>query len=386
MARMPQNFYVTMRGMASSMLMAVFTAITDSLVGWMGNVPIVGGWLRDAINGAAQAIADGIIPGAPGAGDWLITIAETPGRAIEYTRVALEAHHTALHWIADTLIPVNVNNIYNVVNQWVQNVYNYIAWAVFPAINDVQAYANSLAVALNGWVAWLQWDISFYYNASISYTQNVRLELINYDNYLYNAAITYTYNMALDIRAAMITIRDNLQSQIDSNYRTLQFELAAAVTFITTVFVPGAIAAFKAEQTIEIAAGMDELWPLVFAASDAAALRLAPRHPLVAARAVAIPPEPVPGIGGAVEALTAAMAFQASALESVTVPLSAHLQTFGEDLSESEGILSTIILGAFTVAAIEDPSAVATATQDALQLVLEAPLTAVAEALGIAER
>lgn len=386
MARTPYSLPTTMAGQFTAEIFSVAWVLVTSLFYPFFRIPIVGGWIQSIVADANNNLLNALQPAGPGVVDWWITLAETPGRGIQYTRWALEAHKGWIKWIVYQVIPDWFNGAIRYTTDAINGVYWYLHAYIEPYLDSLQWQINNTNYVLMLWVHYLDNEIVSYFNVSIDYTNQVYYTLQNYANYLYNQSIEYTYNVSQEIVAYIRTVRDELLSEIADTKRVLQFELAAAVTFITTVFVPAAIAAFKLEQTEEIAVGMDALWPLVAKSMDMSALAIVLRHPTVAARAALIPPEPVPGIGGAVEALTSALSFQSAVTESITTPMATNLEQFGEDIHGLGVLIPTVILGGFTAAAIAEPKGTAHVAAEWLFESINDILNEVAEDVGIATK
>lgn len=384
MPRVPQSVPVTFFGLFAIQWAVGMYFIGHFLFDWVRYIPVAGGWLQGVVNGALNNLVNATVNAQPGASDWLITIAESPGRAVEYTRIATVNHRAQIHWINDQQLPSYYNSAIQFARDSVNGVYWYIGQYVWPRFENDEYYTSTIVNALNYDVNYLNNMIVNWFNSAISYTNSVESYLYNYDNYLYNQAIAYTYNFGMSVYNWAKQRTDDLQSQINSLRFWTEAQLAALSLFITTIAIPGAIAAFKAEQTAEIALGMDELWPLVAKSVDVSAAQIALTKPTIALRAVAVPPEPVPGIGGAVEALTAATSYHAALSEGVTVPLWNKLHTFADDISGLPALVELVILGGFTTAAITAPEATATVVAHVLANPLDTMLTDALKLIGLA--
>lgn len=372
-----------MAGLLTAIVFSAVWTLVESLFYPFFKIPVVGPWIQNVVTDAGNNLLNSLQPAGPGVSDWFITIAETPGRAIQYTNWTVSAHRAHISYVVYNLLPTYYNAAIDYARNSVDGVYAWINNYVFSDINSLWSYASGIANALNIWVNYLQTIMNQYYESSLQYAYSLYQQNLNYIIYLYNQSIAYTYNTAETLLKYINDTRNAIEGDIHNVKLTLEFELAAATTLITTVVIPGAIAAFKAEQTVEIAAGMDELWPLVAKSTDVSAGLLAVRHPTVAARAIALPPEPVPGIGGAVEALSASASYQSAVTESIITPMMNNLEQFGEDLTSLKGIIPTVIIGGLTVAAIADPKDTADFVATWFFESFSDIMTGIAETIGI---
>lgn len=369
--RQPRDLYTTMNGLFSVQLMAALQTIVDLIFRGLSTVSWgVFDWIRQSLYAILTDVTNSIVatmfPGAPGAADYLITgpesLADVAGniattlvemqyqrRYVQYTYIpAVSAQDQAVSWQVYWL---NYNLSYNL--------YNQAIGALYGAVNSLYAY-------ISGQVRYLTNYIVAVDNQALSYTTSVYNAL---SAALNNAVITVDNRMD-GIRNQIVSyinsIESSLRDSIDATRLAAAAALAAAVAWITGVEIPGAIFAFKLEQTAEIAAGMDVLYPVAAASIDKAALQLATTLPLVSARALDVPPEAVPGVGGMAEALTAATVFETAVTSNACAPLWTKLHEFADDTAELDGVVSTVLLAGLVTAMVTAPEETATVIADAI--------------------
>jgi hypothetical protein len=380
----PPPLPVTMSGLFFLLFNSVIWAVADVIRRAISWIPFgVGNNLANAVVDIANNIINGFSPGAPAATAWFNSIAGTTYWVARNTREATTAHSWRLNYIGYTLVVLYYNAAVQYAFNAVSGVYNYISQWVWPNINSLWNYASSIASTLNAWVGYLQARIQDNFNFLLYLVDSDYQATIRYANIVYTYAIMYTNQVRDILNVSIRDVFDRVESDISNLNMRVQAEFAALTVFMTTVFVPQALALFKAEQTAEIAAGMDPLWPLVSKATTVTAGLLATSLPAVAIRAAAVPAEPVPGVGGEAEALAAAHAFTTALGEHAVAPLWRNLHRFGEDLQSLDGVIGTVILGAFTTAAIAAPKQTADIVASVLANPLDDILIATAESLGL---
>lgn len=299
------------------------------------------------------------------------------------TSVALRSHWSWIHDIRDHRIP-NVERGYRAADSWVltsaelytqskvtplsrhvDNIYayarNYLTYLDSRERNDITSLNLQLRAYIIATRAGIERDIT-------SARTALRTEYLR----LIDDARTYAHDL---YRSAM--------SSLHTAVLAIEAELAALSLFITTVAIPTAIEANNLANIAQIAAGTDELWPLVKRSATQASAKIADKLPTVAVRAAAIPPEPVPGLTGEAEAFTAAHAFTAAFIADGAAPLYDQLRDFGRDTQGLGGILGTALMTGLTVALIADPHDSASVVADAAAHTFVPAGVAILDAFGL---
>lgn len=252
-----------------------------------------------------------------------------------------EDYAVGLYNITMQRINIEVTYLNNLITQ-VQQYLDQLIWQVYNLLIAQIAYVQTTLLSyINNWVGFLEGLIQLDYKTSITYTQQVGQADQQYAKALYDSA----------------------ESDISDTRNWLLAYITTTATFITTVAIPGAIAAYTATMTAAIAVVTDVLWPFVFKSLGVASIRLLTSLPQVSARMADVPPEPIPGIPGTFEAVTGALGFLAGVTESATVPLWLKLHDVADEI---DGVGSLLLDGSiigFVVAAIADPIAMADDTE-----------------------
>ena len=334
-------------------------------------------------NDLLQWITDVMYPGAPASLDYFISAPE----AIVYTAGdifdTLAFFHAQRRYIQYQLIPqTSYNdqilswNLYYTATNLAYALYNQAINALYGAVNSVYGYIYSseqyILNYVNGNVSMLEFYARSLYDSAIQQLTSVMVQLEARMDAEYRSALDYTTRVKNDLTDALNLAKLELTAAI-----------AALGAWLTTVYIPGAFTAYTELTIAQIAAGMDILWPFAARSITATAVKLATSLPLVAARALDVPPEPIPGVGGMAEALASSVGFLAAVADSATAPMYTNLHQFGQDTHELGGIVGTALLGGLVVAAVTAPHATGTAIADAIANPLNDVFTGAMSLLGI---
>lgn len=369
--RQPRDLYTTMNGLFAVQLMAALQTIVDLVLNGLGGQDWgVFDWIRQSLLSAVLDITQSIVatmfPGAPGASDYLIAapeaLADVAGN-IATTLVEMQAQRRYVQYqfipaVQAYDIGVSYGLFYQLSNT-VYSLYYSTINALYSNVGALYGYINREVSYLSSYVAAVQQSLYVYigrvYDTLVSALNQAVVNANNRMDALNIGMRHYVDSVASDLRDA-----------IDTAKLELTLAIGALGTFISVVEIPGALAAFKVEQTAEIAAGMDVLYPVAAASVDKAALEFALSLPQVSARALDVPPEAVPGIGGMAEALTAATVFETAVTSNACAPLWTKLHEFADDTAELDGVVSTVLLAGLVTAMTLAPEATATVVADVI--------------------
>jgi hypothetical protein len=386
--RRPADFQTSLNGLYAAMAMTGAQMTMDGIrsavnyVNWWPFQGVVNSFL-DTLNWLLQWFTNQIFPGAPGALDYFTSAPEDMVYLAGDIYDTLAFFHAQRRYIQYTLIPQQAAfdqglswALYYQGRAYATMLYNWAISALTGEINSVYGYIYQVT----GWLtAQIQTDLNealFYakglYDSAIQQLVSVMVQLESRMDAEYRAALAFATR-----------VRDDLTTALNVAKVELTAAIAALSLWLTTVYIPGALTAYTELTIAQIAAGMDLTWPLVARSITQAATRLAVSSPLVAARALDVPPEPVPGIGGLAEAATAALAFVAAVQADVTLPLDANLRQFGKETSELGGVIGTMLIGGLAVAAVTAPRETATVVADALANPMNDVLTGALDLLGL---
>lgn len=364
--RQPRDFQTTMNGLWSAEMMGgiqyTMQGIYDALnrQNWG---PF--GWIKNAIIQIADDfllwITNRMYPGAPGSIDYLTAGPEALADVAGTTATTLVTMQGQRRWIQNYLVPAAEARVTSLAWSLYYDARG-IAYALYyTAINALYGEVNSIYSYLYREITYLTQQISTAEGVALAYTRAVYGALVDTIN---RAVVAANLRMdALHSNAITFTtqVRDDAAHALNLAKLELGATIAALSLWLTAVYIPGAFTAYTELTIAQIAAGMDLLWPMVFRNVEATALKLLPTLPLVSARALDVPPEPIPGVGGLAEATASALGFVTAVQSSGCAPLFNKLHTFAEDTAELDGLITTVLLGGLVtamVAAPEDTAAV----------------------------
>lgn len=386
--RQARDFYTSMNGLWASELMAGAQSLVDQIIyAFLGQDWGIFNWMLTGIvsvvQTVAQAMVNVIFPGAPGAIDYLTAAPEALADVAGNIATTLVMMQGQRRYIQYTFIPqvqaYDISVSYTLYYQLRSLAYSLYYGAL-----------NALYASVNGLYSYIGQEVSYLTH----YLVSVQNALYSYIGQIYNilsgaiAQAVVNANARMDnLNLRMTQYVNSVENELKDSISTLRFEMIAAIAaasaLITDVVIPGAFAVFKLEQTAEIAAGMDVLYPIAAAQIDKTALQFALTAPQVAARALDVPPEAVPGIGGMAEALTAATVFATSVQASACAPLFNKLHQFADDTAELDGVVATVILAGMVTAMVAAPEESATAVADVLAGPLNAFGTSALSLIGL---
>jgi hypothetical protein len=386
--REPNDFATSVDGIFGSIALIGVNQVTAAIHNSISQQPVISqSFFGDDLHHLVDDVAN-----------WLLSfVGPSAGGSINYWVAAPEGMYNMFAMVAETL------RVHQSQRRYVQ--YNYVPYL----INGMFSYVNSEYNALRGWDWWTLSQAEIYASNLGNYLYHLiwsnQAAAYSYANQIGNMIAAYAKSLADNLQWEIVFDVHNLEalvSRVENDIVTLvnttksdlnrsirltalaaAAALAAALTFITTTFVPEALLAFKAEQTAEIAAGLDILWPLTAKSIDVAAALVAPTLPLVAARALDVPPEPIPGVGGGFEAVAAGESFLAALAANATAPMWNKLHKFADDTSELGGIIGTSIMAGLVTAFVLAPERSAAIVADTVAGPLNDAGVAVLKFIGL---
>lgn len=386
--RRPADFQTSLYGFFAASLMASVQYVVDGIYAAIDRQnwwPI--NWLKDdveqVLDDALQWIIGGIFPGAPGSIDYFTSGPE----ALVYMSGAiydtLSFFHMQRQYIQYTLIPSQIYQVENLVWSLYYGSEDYSRSLYYQALNALYSGINSVYSYIGSEVNYLTNVIDSGFSTVYAYVHNVQSSLL--DTIARDVA---TLNLTISqLRQSLTSFITQVRDDAAHNLAVAKVEaaaaLAAAVTWITAVVIPGAFAAYTVEMTALIAAGMDVLWPVAASSIDSTALQLATTLPLVSARALDVPPEALPGIGGMAEALAAEAAFVTAVQSNACAPLWTKMHEFADDTAELDGLVSTVLLTGMVAAMVSAPVDTAAAIADTVAGPLNDAAQAVLSLIGL---
>jgi hypothetical protein len=369
--REPRDFNTSMNGVWSSVLMAGAQALVDNIsralgAGSWGFLSFLPNTLRSILDDVSRSVINSTFPGAPGAVDYFTAGPEAMANAVGVIATTLVEMQYQRRYLQNTLIPQAIStsenlswSLYYTVRSLAYSLYN-------SAIGDITGSVNALYASLASDVAYLSRYIGQVQSGDLAYAKS-----------LYQAALAalaqavVTADARMDaLNARMTTFVTGIRDALQSSITTLRLEafaaIAAATAYITVVAIPGALAAYTELTIAQIALGMDILWPIAARQITHTAEQFIVGLPLVAARALDVPPEAVPGIGGLAEALASATVFATAVQDQACAPLWTQLHQFGEDTAELDGVVATVLLAGLVTAMVTAPVDTAAGIADAI--------------------
>jgi len=329
-------------------------------------------------------ITNRMYPGAPGSIDWLTADPEALADVAGTTATTLVTMQGQRRWIQNYLVPAAESRVtslawslYYDVRATAYNLYYSALSALYGDVNSIYSYLYSE-------ISYLARQISTAEGVALGYTQAVYGALVDTINRVVVAANQRMDSLHANAIAFATQVRDDATRAL--NLAKLEFAaaIAALSLWLTTTYIPGAFAVYTELTIAQIAAGMDLLWPLVFRNIEVTALKLLATLPLVSARALDVPPEPIPGVGGLAEATASALGFVTAVQSSGCAPLFDKLHTFADDTAELDGLITTVLLGGLVTAMVTAPEDTAGAVADTVGGPVNEFATGVLSLIGLA--
>jgi hypothetical protein len=345
MSNKPSSLTSTMTGLTALQALATGNEIFDKLEnaissGGGGITKTISVWLLERLRAAFNAIIGFLNPTAPGAFGWLLAGPDWADKLSTSTYNTLMAHRSRLLWLQNTYI----YNLHVLLTKDINNAHSdALRWTNI-SINNVTATINQLFNYTNQQIQLAKTDATNYTNKNIS---------------------------AVESKLTLLGV-------------TLTAAIGALGTFLTTVVIPDAIEAAVIALNAEAAVAVDLKWEFVATTGNKAIaeLTLADLDPLWVTNILS--EIPAVSIADADADIISALKLCMDYLNRAGVPLYRNLKKFGEDTNELDGLLTTVLLGGFTAAAVADPAGTATVVNDVLGEPLNDILTAVAELVGLA--
>lgn len=386
--RQPQDFQITMNGLWSAELMGGIQYTMDGVYSSLnkqnwGPFGFVKNAILQILDDFLLWVFNRMFPGAPGSIDWLTAGPEALADVAGTTATTLVQMQAQRRWLQYTWIPAvqqvdwaRMDGYYWANRNLAYQLYGY-------AINALSGAVNSIYTYLGAEVAYLTAQINTAEGVALAYTRSVYAVLVDTVNRVVVAANNRMDALHANEIAFTTQVRDNAAHALS----LAKVELAAAITalglWLTTTYIPGAFLAYTELTIAQIAAGMDLLWPMVFRNVEVTALKLLGTLPLVSARALDVPPEPVPGVGGLAEATAAALGFTTAVQASACAPMWDKLHQFADDTAELDGLVTTVLLGGLVAAMVAAPEATAAGIADAVAGPLNEAAVSVLSLVGL---
>lgn len=385
----PSSLTNTMTGLAALMTLSAGNEIFDKIIskinsGSGGILKTVADWLVNRLRDAFNAVVTFLNPTAPGAFGWLMADPSWLDTLFTSTYTTLGAHRSRLLWLQNTyikgihvLLTRDINRAHDDALSWTNKVGNALNQSMVNIYNNLRAQINSLHVTLTNDINRSHDDSLRWTNISISNVTNTINQLYNWTN----GQITATRNAAIAYTNKQISA---VESKLTALGLTLAASIAALGAFLTTVVIPDAIEASVIALNAEAAVAMDLKWELVATTGNKALaeLGLADLNPLWLTDVLS--EIPAVSIADADLDITSALKLLMDYLNRAGVPLYKNLKQFGEDTAELDGLITTVLLGGLTTAAVLDPRGTADVLTDVLGGPLVDVLTELADVVGLA--
>jgi hypothetical protein len=388
MAPKPSGLASTLTGLWALMTLASGNAILDKIVakidsGSGGILKSVSDWLIGVIRSAYNNVVGFLVPSAPAAFGWLQADSYWLDNIAYSTYNTLQSHRSRLLWLQNTyiagihkILTSDINNAHSDAIAWTVKVANGLNTSMVALFNNEVARLNAVHTQLTKDINNAHDNSIDWTNRSINTVTATISQLFNYTNQHIASAIT---------TAKAYT--DKAISGVNTKLTLLGITLGASIValgnFITEVEIPGAIEASVAALNAEAAASMDINWEILATTANKslAELTLADLDPLWLKDVLS--EIPALSLAGADSDMSAALKLLMNYLSRAGVPLYKNLRKFGEDTSELDGVLTTVILGGLTTEALLNPKGSADVVAELLGNPLNEVLTAVGGLVGL---
>lgn len=380
----------TFTGLAALQMLAMGNNLLDALQrgidsgGGGGILKTVNNWAIGIVRNVFNSVVDFLAPSAPGYFPYLQTDPSWMETLALSTANTFSVHRSHISWLRSSLIPWYYNQsllaisalradengaiarlqsnlqkqlgtTFNQLHQYTTDVYNTLLRDINNAEQSAIDWTNKTETALNAEIL------------------SVYSQVLKDINNAYSLAVTYTDKQISAVNSKLTAVSLSLTAAI-----------AASAAFITTQVVPDAVEAGVAALNAEAAASMDIGWEYVATVANRAmaAMTVADTNPLWLTDLLS--EIPATSLAAADADLVSGLKLLVDWVAHAGTPLYSNLKSFGEDTAELDGVLTTVLLGAFGVAAVTEPGPTATAVVDVLADPLNEVLTAAAGLFGLA--
>lgn len=384
----PASLANTMTGIWALQILAsgnqLITKIEDALNSGSGGVlKTVETWLLERVRDIYNAVVGFLAPQGPGAFGWLEAAPSWLDTLFTATYTTLSEHRSRLLWLQNGYIPtihkqlnLDIGNAEDAAKAWASRLANDSTVAM-------EALWNQLHANLTADVATLNRAIVSAHDDALEWT-NKQVTTLSADIV---AVVKFVQQQAAAAVAAAKAYTDGQIKSVNTKLTLLGIStaaaLAAAVSFIVGTAIPDAIEIAVGALNAEAAASMLLQWEIVATTTNRwlAELTLADLNPVWATNVVS--ELPATSIAAADADLTAGLKAVTDYVGNAGVPLYRNLRQFGEDTAELDGVITTVLLGGFTAAAVADPEGTADVVGELLAGPLNDVLIAVTGLVGL---
>lgn len=384
----PSDLASTFTGWNGLLVLASGNALIDRIEakitsGSGGVGKTITNWLLEIVRDCFNAVVGFLAPGVAGAFAYLQSDPSWLETLTTNTANALWQHRAKIIWLRQSYIPevhhtlnLDIINGDNAVLHWTNTAITNVNNFVIAEANIARQYTDlthrvlgqDIVAGDNAVIKFLSGPINAINNFLALYTKEVSAEFTRQGNiahqYTDDSVTSVEHKLAIGLAAAGAA-------------------LAALSAFITGVYVPDAIAAAIAALNAEAAIAMDVEWEFVATTANRAiaSLTLADLDPLWATNVLS--EIPATSLAAACLDMTSAHRFEMNFINNAGVPLYRNLKKFGEDTSSLDGVITTVLLGAFATAAITEPVDTAAVITDVLGGPLNDLLLSMADLLNL---
>jgi hypothetical protein len=377
-----------MSGLWGLQVLAAGNHIVDTIQGFInsgggGILKPVNNFLFGLVRDIYNSVVGFLGPSVPGSFGWLEAAPAWLDQMFTTTWKTLANHRARILWLQNTyirslhlLLTSDINNAY-------ANAIGYTDRTATSLGNSLVSLFNRVEGDLSKLHTTVEHDISVAHQDALNWATLG-------DNGLARAINDLFANTTTRLGQTLATAKgytDQKISSVETKIALLGLStaaaLAAAVSFLTSTVIPGEVAAGVAALNAEAAVAMDLQWEIVATTGNKALaeLTLKDLNPMWATNVLS--EIPAVTLATADADMTAALKLLMNYVNGAGVPMYRNLKQFGEDTSELDGVITTVLLGAFGVAAVTEPDATATLVVDTLGTPLNEVLTGALSLFGL---
>jgi hypothetical protein len=384
----PSSLANTMTGIWALQILAsgnqLLTKIEDGINSGSGGVlKTVENWLLERVRDIYNGVVGFLAPQGPGAFGWLEAAPSWLDTLFTATYSTLSEHRSRLLWLQNGFIAaihkqlnLDIGNAEDSAKEWASKLATSLTNAMIALWSQVNAHLAADVATLNRTIVSAHDD-------ALRWT-NKQVAILSADIV---AIVKFVQQQAAAAVAAAKAYTDGQIKSVNTKLTLLGITtaaaLAAAVSFIVGTAIPDAIEIAIGALNAEAAASMLLQWEIVATTTNRwlAELTLVDLNPVWATNVVS--ELPATSLAAADADLTGGLKAVTDYIGNAGVPLYRNLKSFGEDTAELDGVITTVLLGGLTAAAVADPEGTADVVDELLAAPLNDVLTAVTGLVGL---
>jgi len=384
--RSPRDLQTTMTGWLSLQQLAIANQLVGQINGFINQLwplpSFVKSWLTTAVSAVVNGVTQVLSGSADGVTDYLLAPVNALDQLTSVTAGALTSHNLSLVWLVNYDVPKAYNGALLNTGIQVRNAMNFATTLYNDAIIDITNTANQIYYNISQNVNALNARINAAQQAAAVALNAAQIALIDLINTRYNQAVEYTVSEINTVTNYFTGQVNSLKSDLTALAISTAAALAVAVNYLQDVFVPAAIAESVAAQNLLATEAVTVTWEAMATKANINLAEFVIVDPSTTWLVDETPEIPPIGIAAGLGELTNFGRRYIDVETNAVLPLYKNLHQFGEDLSQLGAVVTTLLVGGFTVAAVTEPETTAAVVADVLGGPLDSIATAIVNALA----